>query len=244
VGSDAVVDGDVRSTEEPRVARGARVDGDVDKIDLAGILSAVGAGLLLFWWLAVTISSAVLGVLLLLLVPRGLEAGAAVGRDRERWWIALLVGIGLVIGLPVLGVVAVGSLLGLPFGLGLLGALGLVHAVGYVAGAFFLGRCIIKTPKSRWGAFFVGWGILRIVAFVPGLGVLAWIAAAVYGLGTLAVAGFRAGQQPRTPAPDTEPPGIPPPTANPDPAPPTAPPTPSTDPAGPGSPTPPTEVTT
>lgn len=210
IGADAVVRGDVASTDEPRVARGARVTGDVDDIDIAGILASIGAGILIFWWIAVTVSTAVLGTLLLALFPRALEASAGVGRDPKRWWIALLVGLGLVIGLPIVGVVAVGSLLGLPLGLGVLGALGLLHALGYVAGAFFLGRCILKTPKNRFGAFFVGWAILRVLAVLPGLGVLVWIAAAVYGLGTLAVAAFRAGQQPRTPVSDTDPPTTPP----------------------------------
>ena len=232
IGADAVVRGNVASTDEPRVARGARVTGDVDDIDIAGILAAIGAGILLFWWIAVTLSTAVLGALLLALFPRALEASAGVGRDPKRWWVALLVGLGLVIGLPIVGVVAVGSLLGLPLGLGLLGALGLLHALGYVAGAFFLGRCILEHPRNRFGAFFVGWAILRVLAVLPGLGVLVWIAAAVYGLGTLAVAAFRTGQQPRTPVPDTEPPGTPPPI-------PPAPASPTTQ-----TPSAPTEVTT
>jgi hypothetical protein len=91
-------------------------------------------------------------------------------------------------------------------GLGLLGALGLIHAVGYVVGAFFLGRVILKPPKNRFGAFFVGWAILRAAALVPLFGVLVWIATAVYGLGMVALAGFTAGQMPRRPAPDTAPP--------------------------------------
>ena len=205
IGAEAVVHGDVASTKEPAVAQGARVTGDVDHIDIAGILTSIGAGLLIFWWIAVTVSTAVLGALLLALFPRALEASAGAGRDPKRWWIALLVGLGLVIGLPVLGVVAVVSLIGLPLGLGVLGALGLLHALGYVAGAFFLGRCILKHPRNRFGAFFVGWAILRVLALIPVFGVLVWIAAAVFGLGTLAVAGFRAGRQPRTVAPDPGP---------------------------------------
>jgi hypothetical protein len=208
----ATVDGDVRSSRDPQVARGARVTGEVEGIDLPGLLGAIGTGLLVFWWIAVTISTAVLGALLLALFPRGFESGASVGRDPKRWWIAALVGIGLVIGLPIVVVVAISSLIGLPFGLGLLGALGLVHAVGYVAGAFFLGRCILKSPKNRFGAFFIGWAILRLVALLPGIGMLGWGAAATFGIGTLAVAGFRAGQGPRqhtdspTAAPDVAPP--------------------------------------
>ncbi|MBM3660945.1 MAG: polymer-forming cytoskeletal protein, partial [Actinobacteria bacterium] len=206
----AVVDGDVLSTRAPRVAGSARVTGDVEHIDIPGMIAALGAGLLLFWWIAVTVSTAILGALVLWIFPRGMETGAAAGRSRSHWWVSLLVGLGIVIGLPIIGVVAVSSLVGLPFGFGVLGALGIVHAIGYVAGAFFLGRCILKTPKNRFGAFFVGWIILRVLALLPVLGMLVWVAAAVYGIGTLAVAGFRAGRLPRRPD-DAHAPTVPPP---------------------------------
>jgi hypothetical protein len=85
----------------------------------------------------------------------------------------------------------------LPLALGILGAMGFVHAIGYVVGAYFLGRAILKPPRNRWPAFFLGWGILRVLAILPGIGVLVWIAAAVYGIGALAVVAVRAGQIPR-----------------------------------------------
>ena len=204
LGANAVVRGDVRSTKTPRVQRGARVTGTVQHVNVPGIIAALGAGILLFWWIAVTLSTALLGVLVLALVPRSLDAANAVGRDPKRWWQALLVGAGLVVGLPVLGVAAVSTVLGLPFGLGLLGALGILQALGYIAGSYFLGRTILRAPKNRFGAFFVGWGILRVVAIVPLLGVLVWFAASLYGLGMLAVAAFRAGQAPH-PAPAASP---------------------------------------
>ena len=57
--------------------------------------------------------------------------------------------------------------------------------------------------------FFIGWGILRVLAVAPVLGILVWIAASLYGLGMLAVAAFRAGQVPHptaapTAAPESE----------------------------------------
>jgi len=207
IGANAIVRGDVRSTKTPRIQRGARISGDVQHVNLPGIIAALGAGILLFWWIAVTLSTALLGVLVLALAPRALDAANAVGRDPKRWWQALLVGVGLVIGLPVVGVAAVSTVLGLPFGLGLLGALGILHALGYVAGGYFLGRLILREPKNRFGAFFVGWGILRVVAIAPLLGVLVWFAASLYGLGMLAVAAFRAGQAPH-PTPTTAQPEV------------------------------------
>ena len=39
--------------------------------------------------------------------------------------------------------------------------------------------------------------ILRVLAILPGIGVLVWVAAAVYGIGTLSVVAVRAGLVPR-----------------------------------------------
>jgi cytoskeletal protein CcmA (bactofilin family) len=209
------VTGDVSSTETPRVERGGRVKGEVNDINLGSILRSIGIGLLVFWWVAVTASTLALGAIILGLFPRAMEAAADVGRSRS-WWHALLAGLGIVIGMPIAAFLALGTVVGLPLALGLLGAMGLVHAIGYVVGAYFLGRVILKPPRNRWSAFFLGWGILRVLAILPGIGVLVWIAAAVYGIGTLAVVAVRAGQLPRstpgTPAaPDT--PTAPAPTA-------------------------------
>ncbi|HEX6422346.1 MAG TPA: hypothetical protein VFZ79_02645, partial [Acidimicrobiales bacterium] len=73
----------------------------------------------------------------------------------------------------------------------LLLALGLIYAIGYVTGAWILGRRVAG-GASPILAFLAGWGILRLLALVPVLGSLAWIAASVVGLGALAVAGRRA----------------------------------------------------
>jgi cytoskeletal protein CcmA (bactofilin family) len=214
IGANALVTGDVRSTDDPRVADGARVRGDVDEINIAEILRSIGIGLLIFWWIAVTVSTAILGAILVALFPRAMESSAEVGRSSTSWWRAALAGIGLVIGLPIVAVLALVSLVGLPLGLGVLGGLGILHALGYVTGAFFLGRTILRT-QNRFGAFFLGWGILRVAALIPGFGVLVWIVAATYGVGMLAIVAFRAGradERPQAvpgpepgPEPDTEP---------------------------------------
>jgi len=197
------VTGDVSSTETPRVERGGRVKGDVNHVNLGSILRSIGIGLLVFWWVAVTASTLALGAIILGLFPRAMESAAEVGRSRA-WWHALLAGLGIVIGMPVVAFLALGTVVGLPLALGIVGAMGLVHAIGYVFGAYFLGRAILKPPHNRWPAFFLGWGILRVLAILPGIGVLVWIAAAVYGIGALAVVAVRAGQIPRDSGPSDD----------------------------------------
>lgn len=185
----AVIRGDVSSTDEPRVERGARVSGDVDHIDATGIFTAIGFSILGYLWFAVTMSTLLLGVLLLVLFRRAVEAAAATERTNTGKSIGL--GLATAIGLPLLAIITITTLVGLPFGLGLLGAQGLLWALGYVVSAICLGRTMIKAPRSAFGAFFAGWGILRLLALIPGIGALVWIGASVIGLGALVLTGFR-----------------------------------------------------
>ena len=208
------VNGDVRSTKKPIVDRGARVKGDTEHTDFAGTFTAFGIRFLGLFWLAVTVSTAVLGLLLVLLFPRATQSTGRAGRGSVGKSIG--VGVLVAIGLPVVAVIALATFVGIPFGLGLIGALGLFHALGYVAGAYCFGRILVKEPKSAVGAFFAGWAILRAVALIPGIGVLAWIAASVWGIGALTVAAWRGGRGALEPPPEPKTPAVPPPSAAPD----------------------------
>ena len=108
-------------------------------------------------------------------------------------------------GLPAVAVLLMITLLGLPLGIALLLALLPIYAIGYTTSAFLLGRAIVKPPTSRFLAFLAGWAILRVIALVPGLGVLAWFGATVFGLGALGIALWRSRRGPVTgpPAPLT-----------------------------------------
>ncbi len=48
---------------------------------------------------------------------------------------------------------------------------------------------------ERIGAFFAGFGILRAVALLPGIGLVVWVLASLYGLGALTIAAWRAGHE-------------------------------------------------
>jgi cytoskeletal protein CcmA (bactofilin family) len=210
----ATVNGDVRSTKQPVVDRGARVKGETEHTDFAGTFTAFGIRFLGLFWLAVTVSTALLGLLLLLLFPRATQSTGRAGRGSVGKSIG--VGVLVAIGLPVVAVIALATFVGIPFGLGLMGALGLFHALGYVAGAYCFGRILVKEPRSALGAFFAGWGILRAVALIPGLGVLVWIAASVWGIGALTVAAWRGGRGALEPPPEPKTPAVPPASTAPD----------------------------
>jgi hypothetical protein len=210
IGRRAVIDGDVVSgarpvtlepgatlnrdliylDDKPVVPRGVTIYGEVRRPG-AEDFSPFDAFLLhAAIWLAFTLSSLALGLVLLWLAPDVAKAAFEVARDRTGPAIAW--GLGLFVGLPVAALVAVLTLVGIPLGAVLLLSLFPLYALGYVASAYVLGRAILPDARGRVAAFLAGWGILRAVAFVPGLGMLAWLGATVFGLGLLTVALWRA----------------------------------------------------
>jgi hypothetical protein len=141
-------------------------------------------------------------LVLLWLTGRGADRILEAGRTR----IGPSIGLGLLLffGLPLLAIIALVTVIGIPLGLGLLAALLLVHALGYSAAAWILGRSIVRGATAWVVAFLAGWAILRVMALVPILGGLVWFAAVVFGLGALAVAIWRT-RTPNRPAPASRP---------------------------------------
>jgi cytoskeletal protein CcmA (bactofilin family) len=185
----ATVTGDVISQDAPVVESGATIGGDSRRIQTNfdwGGFGWVGA---LVWWLAISVSTFLVGLLLLWLAGRGstriAEAGSEAIGPSIGW------GVLLFFGLPILAILALVTIVGLPFGIVLLAALGLIYALGYAATAWILGRRLVRAPATWILAFLAGWGILRLIALIPILGALVGFAATVFGLGALAVAIWR-----------------------------------------------------
>ncbi|MEA2155824.1 MAG: hypothetical protein QOE11_1964 [Solirubrobacteraceae bacterium] len=186
LGRRAQVDGDVVwGNKRPQVAPGAKVGGKVKKIKATGI----GTGARIAIWGAFTLSAFLLGLLLLLLFPRAAEG---VGRSaRAHTGRSALFGVLAFLLIPILGVVLLVTVIGIPLGIGLLLATLPLYGIAYVASAFVVGRLILK-KSARILAFLVGLLILRALAFVPILGGIVWIVATVIGLGALLDAALRA----------------------------------------------------
>jgi hypothetical protein len=199
VRSGATVGGDLVSRTDPVIEEGAVVEGEIgrdpgrlfrDPFPFIGRVEA---------WLAVSVSTLALGLLLLALAPRAADAVAAAwrtGMGPSIGW-----GLLLLVGLPIVAIVAFITIVGIPFGFGLGLALFMIYAGGYTAGGWLLGRTLLKPPTSRFGAFLVGLAILRAVALVPILAGLLGFVATVVGLGAIAVALWRARRTTAAPAP-------------------------------------------
>jgi hypothetical protein len=196
----AVVGGDVNWRDtRPVIPPGADVGGSVDEFQW-DVSPWSGFAWALLFWLAETVSALVLGLILIALWPRGFEALAAAWRRSPgpvAGWGALLL-----IGLPIVAVIALVTLVGIPLGIGLLLALIPLWAVGYVAGTFVLGRLILR-DAGRFVAFLVGLLIVQVLALIPFVNALVVIVVVAIGLGTLIVAAWRANRPgaPVAPAP-------------------------------------------
>jgi hypothetical protein len=205
--SGARVGGDVVSRQTPQIEDGATVEGSIDDLQKRWDywdITFVGR---LGWWLAYTVSTLVLGLVLLMLA-RGLDP-ASIRALRDR--LGATIGFGLLwfVLLPIVAVLLLVTIVGIPLGLFLLFGLGLVYSIGYVIGGLALGRLVVKEPTSRYLAFLAGLGALRVLALVPFLGGIAWLVGTVLGLGTLWVAarapsGDRTVRVPESPSAERE----------------------------------------
>jgi cytoskeletal protein CcmA (bactofilin family) len=200
LGPTARVGGDLRyGDERPVLARGARVAGEVSNEDWADAANGWGWVSAFAWWLAVSVSTLIVGALLVWLAPGALYA--AERAVREHLGATIGWGVAIAIGVPLLAILALVTLVGIPLGVALLLAAIPVLLVAYTTSAWILGRRVLRNRStSPWVALLAGWGILRLVALIPVVGGLVGLAATVVGLGALTVALWRARRPGATPA--------------------------------------------
>jgi hypothetical protein len=208
------VGGDVVSRREPNIARGT-VAGEVRGVDLRGIFTGVIIGFLAYLWLAVTIMIALLGLAFVGLLPRAADTAAAAGKR-----VGASFGWGLTIGVvgPLVAVFVLATVLGLPLGFTMLSGLNVLAPLGYVTACLIFGRWFVRgvSNRARIGAFFAGFGILRLIALIPGLGLIVWFVVCIYGIGAVSMAAWYGGHELRD-GPPSDPP--PPPEEAPEPEP-------------------------
>lgn len=63
-------------------------------------------------------------------------------------------------------------------------------------GAYLLGRLLVTDRASRHPSFLAGSGVRRAVALLSIIGLLAWLAAVMFGLGAMLVASGAPGHPP------------------------------------------------
>jgi hypothetical protein len=186
----AQVGGDVMAHDRVVLDPGASVQGRMTG-DVSFNLSRPFRAFAAFWsWLAVALSSLLLGLLFGFLAPRALDATAEAGRTAP--WASAGWGIALALSIPALAVLAVALVLGIPLGIGLLLSIVLLSLVGVVVTAQTVGRALVDRGRRPTTAFLAGWGIETAIGVIPYVSGAVFTAAAVFGLGATTVAVWRA----------------------------------------------------
>jgi hypothetical protein len=189
LGSNARVRGDVTARGEVRVAPGASVEGRVRRHAAFTWRAPVSAFGRFATWLAVTVSSLLLGLGVVLVFPRAADAAFAAARGSLG--ASLAGGVALAVAIPVIALLFAASLVALPLGLALLLALALVAFVGYVLATYAVGRLLWAAPRSRVVALILGWAALRAVGAIPFVSGVTFGLASIVGVGAAAVAAWR-----------------------------------------------------
>jgi hypothetical protein len=195
VRSGAVIGGDLVTRQTPQIEDGATVRGDTLGIE-SRLRWQMRFLARFIWWVGYSISTLLLGFLLLWLAP-SLDA-AGIRAVRERMGAAIGMGAAAFFLLPLAAVLFLVVVVAIPLGIFLLLALALLYTVGYVVGAHAIGRALVKPPSGRFVAFLAGWVLVRLVGLIPIVGSIAWLLVTIFGLGVLWVAMRRA---PETTAP-------------------------------------------
>ncbi|MEW6060130.1 MAG: polymer-forming cytoskeletal protein [Actinomycetota bacterium] len=190
LGPSAQVGGDVLARGLVEAPEGVKVDGEVRQH--VAFMWRTPASLFgrFASWLAVTVSTLVLGLLAIFLTPRAADAVFAALRTSP--WSSMGWGAALTAVIPVVALLAVASIVALPFGFVVALALAFVAFAGYALSAYVFGRLFWGAPKNRAIAFLIGWAILRAVGMIPYTSGITFGAGAVVGLGGAAVAIWRA----------------------------------------------------
>jgi hypothetical protein len=188
--SSAQVAGDVLAHDRAIIAEGAQVDGSIREgvsFTIRGPLRALGVFLS---WLAVAVSTLMLGLVFAAIAPSAMDRVALAGRSApfaSGGW-----GLALAVGLPILAVAAVALVVGMPLGLAVLLASLMLAFIGIVSTAHTVGRLLVRDDRGTATAFLAGWGIASIVGLVPIVSGIVFALSSVFGLGEVTVAIWRA----------------------------------------------------
>jgi cytoskeletal protein CcmA (bactofilin family) len=196
IGPRAVIHGNLRylSPNEARIDKDARITGSVTRLPFephaAPRLHRGGARL------GVMLSLMVTGAVLVLLFPSASSAAASeIGRAP---WKSLGLGLALLTATPLVIVLLFASVLGAWLGLILLAAYLVALLVGFLTGALFVGEAGLRLARReeagkawRIAALVAALLVAGVLGFVPVVGGLVTFALLLFGLGALALYGYR-----------------------------------------------------
>ena len=171
----SIVTGDIRTIDSSVTGGSATtVTGEVRDIGLDMFISWRNLGALALIYVAFAVSAIMAGVVVAGLAARQVRAaGALIVREP-----IMVLGAG-VLGLAALltvGILAVVTIVGIPFAIGLLGiALPALFVIGYIVTGIWVGELILakSSPATRerpYLAAIVGLSIVGLISFIPAMG--------------------------------------------------------------------------
>ena len=190
IGKTARIDGNVtfQSFNEPVIVQGAVIRGRQTMTLPHPQVSRFQAAQALFGLVLFSIAAGFMAGLVLLLVRRAFVE-RAVGRLRNRPGHSFGLGVLVFILVPLIAVLLMATVIGIPTALLLLLALPLLWLVGTVIAAFAMGDFLVNRvprPRGFFGQLWqliVGLVVLSVIGIIPYLGFLSWLAALLVGLG-------------------------------------------------------------
>jgi hypothetical protein len=173
----SVVSGDVRLYGSTVVgASPATVTGAVRQVGPDMLLNWPNIGTILFWiYIAFVVSALMAGVLLAAVAGRQVRAASALITNEP----AMVVGAAFlgVLGLLMLGILALVTIVGIPFGIGVLAILfPAMLIVGYIVAGTWVGEMILGQSSPRVArerpilAAAVGLAAVGLISIIPGVG--------------------------------------------------------------------------
>ncbi|HEX2948630.1 MAG TPA: hypothetical protein VHV83_03535 [Armatimonadota bacterium] len=177
-------------TSNPQIAAGAVISGTKRITSQPGGRHA-GRGLGVFGWflwqLMWGIALYIVGAIFIAIAPRITAQTQSVLRAHP--WASLLTGLIIFAVVPVIFVILLITLVGIPLAFILLGVYFIVIFLSPIFPAIFLGRLILRDPnRSLYVALLVGLAVLVIIRLIPFLGSLVTFIAILLGIGALFLA--------------------------------------------------------
>ena len=183
----------------------ATIAGDIEERDGWLLGWTFGVGFALGLWAALTLLALVAALLFAAIAGRQLNRAASNLTERPLQSLAGVLVVWILV--PVVAVAAFITLIGIPTGISLLVVLlPALWVLGYLVTGAWLGRFILGIvnrevdPEHPYLAAFTGVFALQVIAFIPGLGWIVGVLAALWGSGGLAALAWGAFRG-RPPAP-------------------------------------------
>ncbi len=188
LGDGATVAGNLKYTSQndALLATGAKIDGTITKTlppsSETNTAAAMFWGRLAFGFYSL-LALLLIGLVLVLIAPRAFNTVTSVKLNRI--WKPLLVGLLAMIVVPILSIVTMTTVIGLPLGLLMLVIWVVIGCLSLIVAAYWFGRVIWQGQRNAITIMVIGILALTVLMAIPILGAIVWFLASLLGSGLI-----------------------------------------------------------